>query len=77
MALGALDSQAENPFADSLHPVEHGLHAELLGVHAPFLVDHRVAQESGGDDLILGRAGDEVAGDLVDDELVVREVAVQ
>ena len=77
MALGALDGQAEDALADGVHAVEHGLHAELLGVDAPFLVDHRVAEEAGGDDLVLRGARQLVAGDLLDDEPVVGQVAVQ
>ena len=50
VALGALDGQAQDALADGVHAVEHGLHAELLGIDAAFLVDHRVAQEAGGDD---------------------------
>ena len=46
VALGALDGQAEHALADGVHAVEHGLHAELLGIDAAFLVDHRVAQEA-------------------------------
>ena len=77
VALGTLDRQAEDALADAVHPVEHRLHPELLGIDAPFLVDHRVAEEARGDDLVLGRAREQVAGDLLDDELVVRQVAVQ
>ena len=77
VALGALDRQAEDALADGVHPVEHRLHAELLGVDAALLVDHRVAEEAGGDDLVLRRVRQQVAGDLLDDELVVRQVAVE
>ena len=55
VALGALDRQAEHALADGVHAVEHRLHAELLGVDAAFFVDHRVAQEAGGDALVLRR----------------------
>ncbi len=77
VALGALDRQAEDALADRLHPVEHRLHAELLGVDAPLLVDHRVAEEARRDDLILGGIRELVPGDLLDDEAVVGEVAVE
>ena len=65
------------PFADGVHAVEHRLHAELLGIDAAFLVDHRVAQKAGGDDLVLRGVGQQVAGELLDDELVVGQVAVE
>jgi len=56
---------------------EHGFHAELLGVDAAFLVDHRVAEETGGHRLVLRGARQLVAGDLIDDEPVIRQVPVQ
>ncbi len=62
VALSALDGQAEDALADRVHAVEHGLHPELLGIDATFLVDHRVAQKPRGDDLVLGAARQEVAG---------------
>ena len=57
VALGALDRQAENSLADAVHPVKHGLHAELLGVDPSFLIDHRVPQKPGRDDLVLVAPG--------------------
>ena len=77
VALRALNGDAEDALPDRVHPVEHGFHAELLGVDAPLLVDHRVAQKAGGDDLVLRRSGQEVARNLLDDELVVGQVAIQ
>ena len=40
VALGAADGDAEDAFADGVDAVEHGFHAELLGVDAAFLIDH-------------------------------------
>ncbi len=77
VALRALDGEAENAFADGVHAVEHRLHAELLGIDAAFLVDHRVAQKAGGHDLILRGVRQQIAGDLLDDELVVRQIAIE
>ena len=77
VALCALDGQAEDAFADGVHAVEHRFHAELFGIDAAFLVDHRVAEEAGGDDVVLGRVRQQVAGELSDDEAVVRKVFVQ
>ena len=77
VALGALDGDAEDTFADGVHAVEHGLHAELLGVDAALFVDHRIAQEPGGDALVLGGVRQQVAGDLLDDELVVGQVVIE
>ncbi len=77
VALGTLNRQAEDAFADRVHPVEHRFHPELFGIDATFLVDHRVPQVAGGDLLVLGGRGQLVAGQLLDDELVVGQVAVQ
>ncbi len=77
VALRALNGEAQHALADGVHAIEHRLHAELLGIDAAFLVDHRIAQESSGDDLVLGRIGQHVAGNLLDDELVVGQVAVE
>ena len=46
VALGALNRQPQHALADGVHAVEHGFHAKLLGIDAPFFVEHRVAQES-------------------------------
>ena len=68
VALRALDGDAEDALADGVHAIEHGLHAELLGIDAALLVDHRVAQETGGHVLILGGIRQLVAGNLLDHE---------
>ena len=77
VALRALEGQTERAFADDIHAVEHRLHAELFRDDRAFLVDHAVAEETGGDELGLRAVGQEVARDLLDQELVVRQVAVQ
>ncbi len=77
MALRALQGEPEHGLAQAVHAVEQTLDAELLGHDGPLLVDHAVAQEAGGDDLVLAGAGQQVAGDLLDDEAVVRQVAVE
>lgn len=35
VTLGALDGEAEHGFADGIHAVEEGFHAELLGIDSP------------------------------------------
>jgi hypothetical protein len=77
VALRALNGHAENALADGVHAVEHRLHAELFGLDAAFFVDHRIAQKAGGDFLILRGIRQQIAGNLVDDELVVGQVAVE
>ena len=77
MALRALDRQAEHALADGIHAIEHLVHTELLRVNPAFFVEHGVAQKTRGDDLVLGAIRDQVAGELFDDELIVREVAIE
>ena len=57
--------------------INHGVEAVLQRIDAAFLVDHRVAVESGGDDLIGGGVGKEVPGELLDGELIERHVGVE
>ena len=71
------DGQPEHRLADRVHAVEHRFHAELFRVRAAFLVDHRIAQKTRGHHLVLRRIGQQVAGNLLDDEPVVRHVPVQ
>lgn len=71
------DSQAERGRASGVDAVEDRFHPELFDVDATFLVDRCVAVESGGDLLGDVGAGHEVAGQLVDGELVERLIAVQ
>ena len=77
VTLGALDGEAQHALADGVHAVEHRIHAELLRIDSAFLVDHRVAQKAGGDNLFLRRVWQLIARQLLDDELIVRQVAVQ
>ena len=77
VALGAGDGEAEERLADGVHPVVHGIHAELFRIDSSFLVQHGIAKKSGGDDLVLGRVWQQVAGDLLADELVVGQIAVE
>ena len=76
MALRALDGQAENALADAVHAVDQPIGAELLRIHAALLVEHGIAEETGGHALVLGGVGEEVAGNLLDEELVVREISI-
>jgi len=77
VALRALQAEAHHGLSDAVHAVEHSLDAELFGDDRALLVDHAVAQETGRDDLVLCRARDQVAGELIDDELVVGLVAIE
>ena len=55
VALGTRDGQSEDGLAERVHAVEHGVHPELLGIDTPLLVEHRIPQKAGRDDLILRR----------------------
>ena len=60
-----------------VHAIDDGDVAELLVVGAAFVVGQRVAMEGRGDELLVGRVGQQVAGDLLDRELVERLVGVE
>ena len=77
MALGALDGHAQNALANGVDAVEHRLHAELLRVHAAFFIDHRVPQKTSSHQLILRWIRQQVARQLLDDELRIRQVAIE
>ena len=77
VALSALDRETQNGLADRVHSVEHRLHPELLGIRAALGVDHGIAQEAGGNAIMLRRSRKQVASDLLDDELVVGHVCVE
>ena len=77
VALSTLDRDTQDALADGVHAIEHGFHAELLRVHAAFLIDHGIAQKTRGHPLVLRRVREQVPGQLVDDELVVRQIAIE
>ena len=52
-----------------LRPVDHVLHVVLLGNRAALEIDHVIAIETGGDLLVHGRVGQQIAGELLDREL--------
>ena len=77
VALRALDGEAKHGFAEGIHAVEHPLHAELLGVDGTLHVHHGIAEETRGHALILSRVGEFVPGDLLDEKLIIGQVAVE
>ena len=77
VAARAADRQAQKGRSGRADAVNHGLDAVLLVVDAAFLIDHRVAVKAGGDQLLLRRVGQKIAGDLLDDEAVERHAAIQ
>ena len=77
MALDAGERCAEPRCRRGVHAVHHGLDAELLRVDAAFLVDLRVAMKAGGDILLHGGGGKQIAGELFDGELIERQAGIE
>src|SRR5438067_8225287 len=77
VALRALNRQTKDAFANAIHAIKHGIHAKLLRIDAALLVNHRISQKTGRYDLVLARIWKLITGDLVDNKLIVRHVAVQ
>ncbi len=77
VATGATQRQPQERGAGRADPVDHGLDTKLLLVGAAFLIDHRVAKEPSGDELVRRGRRQHVAGHLFDCELVERQVAIQ
>ena len=77
VALGALRREAEHRLAHAVDPVEHLGHPEFLGDDRPLFVEHAVAEEAGRHDLVLRGVWQQIAGDLLDHELVERQIAIE
>ena len=77
VALGALERESNGRFSEGVDAVENAFEAELLDDDGAFFVDHAVAHESAGDELVLGAVGDEIAGELFDQKLVIGHVGVE
>ena len=77
VALAAADGQAEQDRAGRIHAIDDRFDAKLLRVGAAFFVDERVAMKAGRDDLVKPRVREHVTGELLDDELIERQVAVE
>ena len=82
VALGAADGAAEPHGGGRVHAIHERFVHRLVGIDTAFFVRHRVAVEAGRDFLILGpllvaALWQHVAGDLLDRELVERQIAVE
>ncbi len=77
MALGAADRRRHPDGERRVDAVHDGHVPELLVVGAPLAVGHRVPVEPRGDELLLRGIGQQVAGKLLDRELVERQVRVE
>ncbi len=76
VAARAAQGQAHPHRAGGRHAVDAVLGEELVDDDAPLAVQAVVAVERGGDALLQGRAGEHVAGELLDREPVERHVGV-
>ena len=77
VAPGAAEGQAQPGQAGGLDAVDHGLDPPFLGDRAALAGQPVVPVEAGGDELVAVRLGQEVAGDLLDGELIERQVPVE
>ena len=69
-ALATADRQPEEDRAGGVDPVDDSSHAEFFVVGPALGVDHGVAVKARGNFLIRSRVGKQVAGDLLDRELI-------
>ena len=77
MALGAAERESHPGGAGGADTVDHGVEAVFVRVGAAFFIEHRIAMEARGDEVVGRSAGQEVSGELLDAELVVREIGVE
>ena len=77
VALGALESETEPCGSGGGDAVGDCVEAEFEGIDAALLVEHGITVKAGGDDVIRVVAGEQVAGQLGDGELVERHVGVE
>ena len=77
MTLGAADAQAEQGRTGGGDSVEDRFDAELFRIDTAFLVDLGVAVEAGGCALSHGGLGQEVSGELLDEELIEGLIGVE
>ena len=77
VALRAGERAAQPDGRRRVRAIDEDLVARLLGIDAALLVGHRVAMEPGGDLLLDRRVRQHVAGNLLDRELIERQVAVE
>ena len=77
VALRAGHRQTQPGGACCIDAIEEVVEPLLLGDRAPLAVEEMVAIEAGGDFLLHGRVGKQVAGQLLDRELVKRHVGIE
>src|SRR5258708_2751834 len=73
----AAESESEKGRAGGRHAIDDGLDAVLLEVDPALEIAGSVAVESGGDQLIDSRVRQQVAGELLDRELIEGHIAIE
>jgi hypothetical protein len=77
VAMSAAKREAEPRDADRIDAIGDVLDAIFLFDDAAFGIDDVIAKETGGNALVERGIGEQVPGDLLGDELVVGEIAVE
>ena len=77
VAAAAIVGETHPDGSDGLGHVHDVVDAVFLGDASAFPIDGVVAEEAGGEFLLEGGIGNEVAGDLPDGEVIVGEVFVE
>ena len=77
VALAATHGRTEPRGGDCSHPVGGVFRQIFPGLRAAFTSDHVQAIEAGGDELFAGWFGQEIAGELLNRELIERLVLVE
>ena len=77
MALRAAQRHAEPGGTHGVHAIQHVVDAGFLGVTAAFAVGHVVALEAGRELLLRRGVWEKVSGELLEGELVVRNITVK
>ena len=77
VALGAFQRRAEPDGTGGVDAVDDLIDAAFFGLGTGFNIGRRAAVEAGGDDLSRGGIRQEVAGDLLQRELIEGHVRVQ
>ena len=77
VTLGATEGGAQPDGAEGVDAIDDLFVVVLGGIGAGLQVEGRVALEAGGDFLLEGGIGEEIAGELFEGKLVEREVGVE
>jgi len=77
VAAGALEGERHETGADGVHAVGNAVLAEFFGHRAAFVGFAVDAAEGGGEFLVAGGVWQKVAGELLTDKLVERQVVIE